>query len=124
MDVQSTNGVLQAACYSAAAFGAVYAIARFSFLKRKSNNETYAQRIEADMRQEKQNSELTEQITASSRRKLELMETSQYKNYVAKRLAAMQQAREANNNIYIDQEWSNDTIKEYLDAIVGRSPLD
>ena len=53
MDPEFAN-VLQAACYSAAAFGGIYAIARYSFLKRKSDNETHAERTRADMESEKQ----------------------------------------------------------------------
>lgn len=107
--------VFKAAFYSAAAFGSIYSIAKYSYLKRKSNNETYAARKEADIKVEQQRIEDAE-------KKLKLMSSPEFQDYQKKRI-----------------EWAKKLIGDNpddkimiragpfgatLDAIVGHSPLE
>jgi len=115
MDPEIAN-VLQAACYSAAAFGGVYAIARYGFLKRKSSNETYSNRIDADMRLDQQRLETAE-------KRLQLMNSPEFKDYQERRTNLANELIEQNPDL---NKWPHNDgeLDRTLDMVVGRSPLD
>ncbi|HLC63410.1 MAG TPA: hypothetical protein VJJ21_03755 [Candidatus Nanoarchaeia archaeon] len=119
MDPELSN-IIQAGMYSVAAVGSVTAFACYSFLKRKSNNETYADRTQAEIEQERLEVELGEKRLALSQGKLDLMKTPEYQEYLEKRLCALKELRDHSSSC---DEWATDHLKGYLDAIVGRSPL-
>jgi len=105
--------VLQAACYSAAAFGGIYAIARYSFLKRKSDNETHAERTRADMESSKLEADL-------QRQKVELIASPQYQEYQKRRIEAMRGFVESHQEWLT---WDCEVVEDTLDSIVGPNPL-
>lgn len=84
--------VFQAACYSAAAFGGIYALARYSFLKRESDNNTYVERMKA---------------------KQDLLSDPSYKEYLQRREDVSDKISQ------IDRYVDNDTLQGRIDAIVG-----
>ena len=113
MDPQVKDAIA-ALVYSAGAATSIYYIAKFSYLKRVSNNETYETRVKADIEREQKMTELQE-------RKLKLMDSAEFQAYHARRDQALEKLRQDNPNY---TTWLDIYIKEYLDAIVGESPLE
>jgi hypothetical protein len=103
---------LRIGIFSIAGFGSIYAIARYSYMKRKSNNETYAARKETDMKAEQQRLEHAE-------KKLKLMSSPEFKDYQQKRID-MAEKLIGDDEVIIRAGPFGAT----LDAVVGHSPLE
>ena len=117
MDEQTAN-IIQSVIYGAAAFGSIYAITKFSFLKRKSDNDTYKERTKTDMDNDALHLEI-------NRKRLELMATPEYQAYADRRLRALNELRKStdgkcDNNSRV---WPNSSIDDYLNNAVGAPPL-
>ena len=112
MDHEIAN-ILQAVCYSLAAFGGIYAIAKYSFLRKKSNNETYVARTHANMEASKFENEL-------SKERLKMMNSSEYQEYQNKRFEAMEEFVEKHPE---SVDWDTNVIRSIIDAVVGSNPI-
>lgn len=117
MDAEIST-IIQTACYSAAALGgiSIFTLARYSFLKRKSDNETYVERMRVDIEESQQAIEISKQ-------RIQLMETQQYQKYLEARQNASHGFSEYANNANADL-WNSESLENYLNAIVGPNPLD
>lgn len=96
--------VLKAAFYSASAFGSIYSIARFSFQRRKSDNETYAARTEAEIRK-------AEKVK-------ELLADPNYQKYLETRREVGERLASETPEL-LEHSFAQDNFERTLDIIIG-----
>jgi hypothetical protein len=103
--------VLQALCYSFAIVGA--SLAFTSFLKRRSDNMTYVDRIKADIDAKKSRMDMDKEI-------LKLMEGDTYTGYLEGRAKTFNQLV---SDGFISYNLDTEEARRRLDSIAGRLPF-
>ncbi|MDO8555859.1 MAG: hypothetical protein Q7R96_01645 [Nanoarchaeota archaeon] len=115
---KSLFDIIEVGMYTGAVIGSVFAVT--SWLKRKSDNDTYVARTRVDIDLTRTKMERSEQEKSLVAQRIELMGTEAYREYRTRRENAWDKALRE----YGTDMWSNAAIKDYLDAQVGPDPLE